>query len=255
MILTTLKVTYGEIEKRKLILRCSSGTVTKLQETTSVTQQGSTRMALSSHGWSHLLFRSAWGETEKQAEGKNLMCCFLPVHSWHSSLPFSFFDYDFSFFSLALIVKPRVHSQPSPTAPVWLSHRKLGFFSSLLSLSVSPCMTTECAPLPFTWDVSLYCYISSVCLFLFCFLFLSGYIGQSAHLFKCLFLCILLTKHTHTHQPFVLPCMSVCHSQRTGLAGEVQLAPQTHGSQSAFSCVLEWYLFFFAVPAFYLILL
>ena len=72
----------------------------------------------------------------RQAEGKNLMCCFLPVHSWHSSLPFSFFYCDF-FFSFALIVKPRVHSQPSPTAPVWLSHRKLGFLLSVLSLSLS----------------------------------------------------------------------------------------------------------------------
>lgn len=98
------------------------------------------------------------------------MCCFLPVHSWHSSLPFSFFDCDF-FFSLALIVKPRVHSQPSPTAPVWLSHRKLGFLYSLLSHS--PCMTTVCVPLSFSLYVSLCRYVSpirvlAVCSILFC---------------------------------------------------------------------------------------
>lgn len=92
------------------------------------------------------------GETERQAEGKNLMCCFLPVHSWHSQLPFSFFDCDF-FFSLALIVKPRVHSQPSPTAPVWLSHRKLGFLYSLLYLSHS--LYTVCSPVSFFLYVSL----------------------------------------------------------------------------------------------------
>lgn len=70
----------------------------KLPTLTSVTQEGSECIALSSRGWSHLLFRSAWGNREA-AEGKNLICCFLPVHFWHSSLPFSFFDCDFFFLS------------------------------------------------------------------------------------------------------------------------------------------------------------
>ena len=160
------------------------------------------------------------------------MCCFLPVHSWHSSLPFSFFDCDF-FFSLALIVKPRVHSQPSPTAPVWLSHRKLGFLYSLLSHS--PCMTTVCVPLSFSLYVSLCRYVSPICLLAVCFILFcpSALVNLPLCLnFSSLFLLFSSNTHTHTHThthtytytpPSLFPCLSVCHSQRTGLAGGVQL--------------------------------
>lgn len=97
------------------------------------------------------------------------MCCFLPVHSWHSSLPFSFFDCDF-FFSLALIVKPRVRSQPSPTAPVWLSHRKLGFLYSLLSHFLCPslfllvCFSVSRCLFCFSPCILLYFFFFCVCL-------------------------------------------------------------------------------------------
>lgn len=61
-------------------------------ELTSVAQWGSEGIVLEA-GPTYCLDQLR--ETGRQAEGKNLMCCFLPVHSWHSSLPFSFFDCDF----------------------------------------------------------------------------------------------------------------------------------------------------------------
>lgn len=44
----------------------------------------------------NIWFLDLLGKTERRAEGTNLMCCFLPVHSWHSSLPFSFLTVIFS---------------------------------------------------------------------------------------------------------------------------------------------------------------
>lgn len=97
-------------------------------------------------------------------------------------------------------MKPRVHSQPSPTAPVWLSHRKLGFLYSLLSHS--PCMTI-CIPLSFFLYV-LYVAYSLLCFSLLSVLFfVSVCIGQSASLSQFLVFffpsCSILT-NTHTHK-------------------------------------------------------
>lgn len=100
-------------------------------------------------------------------------------------------------------MKPRVHSQPSPTAPVWLSHRKLGFLYSVLSLSHSPCMNTVCVPLPFSLYVSLCFYVFFVYLFLSVFNF-AVRLNWSIWFFVSLFFlsCSILTNtHTHTHNP------------------------------------------------------
>lgn len=72
------------------------------------------------------------------------------------------------FFSLALIVKPRVHSQPSPTAPVWLSHRKLGF---LYSLSLSFSMYNYSMRPSRLSSLCMWLCVSPICLLPFCFLF------------------------------------------------------------------------------------
>lgn len=53
----------------------------KLPESASVTQQGFECIALSSQGWSHLLFRSAWGNRKagrrKEPNVLLLACAFL----------------------------------------------------------------------------------------------------------------------------------------------------------------------------------
>lgn len=112
-------------------------------------------------------------------------------------------------------MKPRVHSQPSPTAPVWLNHRKLGSiyllfllflpFLSLLSVSIF-------------WGPSWW--ISSLSQF---------------------WISVLSLCHT---PPSLFPWLPLCHSQWTILADGVQMgSPQTHGLQSAFLYVLEWYVY------------
>lgn len=185
------------------------------------------------------------------------MCCFLPVHSWHSSLPFSFFDCDFFFLpcfnSEAKGPQPAKSHRSSLAKPqkAWLP------LLSALSLSHSPCTTTVCVPLSFSLDVSLRCHVSPVCLVPFCYIFVSVRIGQSAALSQFsislfFFLCPFPT-HTHTHHPVYFPVrQSVIASGLVSQAG-FSWAPQTHGSQSAFLCVLEWYFFCYAVHALYLI--
>lgn len=103
------------------------------------------------------------------------------------------------------MVKPRVHSQPSPTAPVWLSHGKLGFLYSLLSLSYSPCITTTCVPLSCSLYISLCCYVSFSFLFYFC---LSALVSLSLCLnfsFYSVSAFLLTNTHTHTTLSISLP--------------------------------------------------
>lgn len=122
-------------------------------------------------------------------------------------------------------MKPRVHSQPSPTAPVWLSHRKLGFLCSLLSLSLSLILHVLLQYASLSLSLCMFLYVAM------CFLVVSFcFISVCLHWLICLFVsisplfCVLFSSDKHTHTPpFLFPCLSVCHRQRTGLAGGVQL--------------------------------
>lgn len=76
-------------------------------------------------------------------------------------------------------------------------------------------------------SLSLYAsrHIFPVCLPAFCFTFLclSALVSLSLCLnFSSLFLFFSSNKQAYT-PPCLFPCLSVCHSQRTGLAGGVQL--------------------------------
>lgn len=146
------------------------------------------------------------------------------------------------------MVKPRVRSQPSPTTPAWLSHRKLGSprppshslrvrlqsLSVSLSVSVSPrrsLLTAVFFCVCINWSICLFVSISHL-------LFSPN---EKAHTYTHA-RARTLTQHCTRHPLHFPACQSVTASGLVQQAG-FSWAPQTHGSQSAFSRVLEWYFF------------
>lgn len=131
------------------------------------------------------------------------MCCFLPVHSWHSLLPFSFFDCDFfpsCFNSEAKGPQPaKSHrsslAKPQKAWPPLLCSLCLPFSSYVLQyvpLSLSICMSIYLLSYVSFLHVCLYW---SVCLFV-----------SFSPLFLVLFSSNTCTQtHTHTHHPLSLP--------------------------------------------------
>lgn len=103
-------------------------------------------------------------------------------------------------------MKPRVRSQPSPTAPVWLSHRKPGLLYSALSVSHSHHMYYNMYP-------SLFLFVCQYTSSLTSLSFMFVYTGQSvflSHFLPSFLSCSLQTDthrraHTHTHHPLSLP--------------------------------------------------
>ncbi len=146
------------------------------------------------------------------------MCCFLPVHSWHSSLPFSFFDCDFFFLpcfnSEAKGPQPAKSHRSSLAKPqkAWLpllSALSLSF--SMYDYSMRPplflfvrCSTSLCLPClsPSFLFSFLVCLHWSYCLFVsISLLFFSRSLLTNTH------------THTHTHHPlYFSACQSVTAS-------------------------------------------